>query len=72
MPDVRLLLLRHGEVASHRGDVPVTEGDPVPFARRAWFRPTAPVPADPLLHLQVLAYMSDHGPTRSGIGGSAW
>jgi broad specificity phosphatase PhoE len=25
MPDVRLLLLRHGEVTSHRGDVPVTE-----------------------------------------------
>jgi broad specificity phosphatase PhoE len=25
MSDVRLLLLRHGEVASHRGDVPVTE-----------------------------------------------
>jgi broad specificity phosphatase PhoE len=25
MTDVRLLLLRHGEVASHRGDVPVTE-----------------------------------------------
>lgn len=25
MSDIRLLLLRHGEVASHRGDVPVTE-----------------------------------------------
>ncbi|MGZ5416721.1 MAG: histidine phosphatase family protein [Nocardioides sp.] len=25
MSDVQLLLLRHGEVASHRGDVPVTE-----------------------------------------------
>lgn len=25
MSDVRLLLLRHGEVASHRGDVPVTD-----------------------------------------------
>lgn len=46
-------------------DVPVLEGDPVPFARRAWFRPTLPVPADPLLHLQVLAYLSDHGPTRA-------
>ena len=46
-------------------DVPVSEGDPVPFARRAWFRPTAPVPDDPLLHLQVLAYLSDHGPTRA-------
>jgi acyl-CoA thioesterase-2 len=41
-------------------DVPVGEDDPVPFARRAWFRPTAPVPDDALLHLQVLAYLSDH------------
>ena len=46
-------------------DVPVLDGDPVPHARRAWFRPTAPVPDDPLLHLQVLAYLSDHGPTRA-------
>lgn len=37
----------------------------IPHARRSWFRPTAPVPADPLLHLQSLAYMSDHGPTRA-------
>jgi acyl-CoA thioesterase-2 len=43
-------------------DVPVSAGS---HARRAWFRPTAPVPADPLLHLQVLAYLSDHGPTRA-------
>ena len=35
------------------------------YARRAWFRPTAPVPDDPLLHLQALAYLSDHGPTRA-------
>ena len=46
-------------------DVPVDADDPVPHARRAWFRPTAPVPDDPLLHLQVLAYLSDHGPTRA-------
>lgn len=46
-------------------DVPPLPADPVPFARRAWFRPTAPVPHDPLLHLQVLAYLSDHGPTRA-------
>lgn len=26
MPELALLLLRHGEVASHRGDVPVTDG----------------------------------------------
>jgi acyl-CoA thioesterase-2 len=24
-----------------------------------------PVPPDPLLHLQTLAYLSDHGPTRA-------
>jgi acyl-CoA thioesterase II len=46
-------------------DVPVAGDDPVPHARRAWYRPTAPVPDDPLLHLQVLAYLSDHGPTRA-------
>ena len=46
-------------------DVPPFDDDPVPFARRAWFRPTAPVPDEPLLHLQVLAYLSDHGPTRA-------
>jgi hypothetical protein len=45
--------------------VPPLDADPVPFARRAWFRPTAPVPDDPLLHLQALAYLSDHGPTRA-------
>ena len=31
----------------------------------SWFRPTAPVPDDPLLHIQTLAYLSDHGPTRA-------
>ena len=46
-------------------DVPELEDDPVPHARRAWFRPTEAVPDDPLLHLQVLAYLSDHGPTRA-------
>ena len=46
-------------------DVPPIADEPVPFARRAWFRPTAPVPDDPLLHLQTLAYLSDHGPTRA-------
>jgi acyl-CoA thioesterase-2 len=46
-------------------DVPVDGDDAVPHARRAWFHPTEPVPSDPLLHLQVLAYLSDHGPTRA-------
>ena len=46
-------------------DVPVLDGDRLPHTRRAWFRPTAPVPDDPLLHLQALAYLSDHGPTRA-------
>ena len=43
-------------------DVPVADGS---HARRAWFRPMAPVPDDPLLHLQCIAYLSDHGPTRA-------
>jgi acyl-CoA thioesterase-2 len=46
-------------------DVPVAAGDPLPHARRAWFRPAAPVPPDPLLHLQALAYVSDFGMTRA-------
>jgi acyl-CoA thioesterase-2 len=46
-------------------DVPVSVGEPMPHARRAWFRPTAPVPPDPLLHLQALAYLSDFGMTRA-------
>lgn len=45
-------------------DVPV-EPDAPSHARRAWFRPRVTVPDDPLLHLQALAYMSDHGPTRA-------
>lgn len=48
-------------------DVPVEAQPPggPALARRAWFRPTAPVPDDPLLHQQALAYLSDHGPTRA-------
>ena len=47
-------------------DVPVEAAPPLPrHARRAWFRPTTPVPEDPDLHLQALAYLSDHGPTRA-------
>ena len=47
-------------------DVPVhDEGGGLSHARRAWYRPTAPVPDDPLLHLQCVAYLSDHGPTRA-------
>ncbi len=47
-------------------DVPVgaVEGR-IPHGRRSWYRPTEPVPDDPLLQLQCLAYMSDHGPTRA-------
>jgi len=47
-------------------DVPVgavTAGPP--HARHAWFRPRAPLPDDPDLHLHALAYVSDHGPTRA-------
>jgi acyl-CoA thioesterase II len=48
-------------------DVPVdadSAGGPA-HARRAWFRPTAPLPDDALLHQHALAYLSDHGPTRA-------
>lgn len=45
-------------------DVPPADDDPL-RARRAWYRPRVEVPDDPLLHLQALAYMSDHGPTRA-------
>lgn len=37
----------------------------LPHGRRSWYRPKSDVPADPLLHLQCLAYLSDHGPTRA-------
>jgi acyl-CoA thioesterase-2 len=47
-------------------DVPVDAAPSLPpHARRSWFRPTAPVPDDPALQLQALAYLSDHGPTRA-------
>jgi acyl-CoA thioesterase-2 len=47
-------------------DVPVADF-PVglPHARRSWFRPRVPLPDDRTLHLQALAYLSDHGPTRA-------
>lgn len=45
-------------------DVPADDDDPM-HTRRAWYRPRRPVPDDPLLHLQALAYVSDHGPTRA-------
>ena len=51
--------------SSSRATSRCATGDRLPHARRAWFRPTAPVPDDPLLHLQALAYLSDHGPTRA-------
>ena len=34
-------------------------------ARHAWFRVTQPLGEDPALHQHALAYLSDHGPTRS-------
>ena len=47
-------------------DVPVDPAIAAPVhARRSWFKPTSPVPDDALLHLQSLAYVSDHGPTRA-------
>lgn len=47
-------------------DVPVDDAHGgLPHARRAWYRPRAPVPDDVLLHLQCVAYLSDHGPTRA-------
>ncbi|MFV0307335.1 MAG: acyl-CoA thioesterase [Desertimonas sp.] len=47
-------------------DVPVDAvAGRLPHGRRAWYHPNAPVPDDPLLQLQCLAYLSDHGPTRA-------
>lgn len=46
-------------------DVPAAAGGGGPPIRRAWFRPTLPLAADPLLHQQVLAYLSDSGATRA-------
>ena len=42
-------------------DVPVADG----HVRRAWFRPTTPLPIDAELHLQALAFLSDFGGTRA-------
>ncbi len=36
-----------------------------PLARRTWYRARVPLPDDPAVHLAALAYLSDHGPTRS-------
>ena len=44
-------------------DVPPEPGPP--HARRAWFRLLGSVPDDPELHVQGLAFLSDHGPTRA-------
>ena len=47
-------------------DVPVdavTGG--LPHTRRAWFRVRAPLPDEPDLHLQTVAYLSDFGATRA-------
>lgn len=47
-------------------DVPVgavTGG--LPHTRRAWFRARAPLPDEPALHLQTVAYLSDFGATRA-------
>ncbi len=47
-------------------DVPVdavTGG--LPHTRRAWFRVRAPLPPEPDLHLQTVAYLSDFGATRA-------
>ncbi|GAC1589464.1 MAG: acyl-CoA thioesterase II [Acidimicrobiales bacterium] len=47
-------------------DVPIqTVPDGPPHARWSWFRPTTTLPDDPALHLEVLAYLSDYGPTRA-------
>jgi acyl-CoA thioesterase-2 len=47
-------------------DVPVGAAPAMPlFARRSWFRPAVPLPDDPDLHQQALAYLSDHGATRA-------
>lgn len=46
-------------------DVPPQHGGRDPLLRHAWFRPKVALPDDPLIHLQTLAYLSDHGPTRA-------
>ena len=37
----------------------------LPHTRCTWVRPVGELPDDPALHLQVLAYLSDHGPSRA-------
>jgi acyl-CoA thioesterase II len=46
-------------------DVPPGVPPEPPHARRAWFRALAPLPNDTDLHVQAIAYVSDHGPTRA-------
>lgn len=47
-------------------DVPVVDLPGAPaHVRHAWFRVTEPLGEDPALHQHALAYLSDHGPTRS-------
>lgn len=47
-------------------DVPAgSVADAPEQARLSWFRPTVAVPDEPLLHLQALAYLTDHGATRA-------
>jgi len=47
-------------------DVPVDAVSAgLPHTRRAWFRVRAPLPDEPDLHLQTVAYLSDFGATRA-------
>jgi acyl-CoA thioesterase-2 len=46
--------------------VPAPDGRSLlPHGTRSWFRPRVPLPDDPHVHLQALAYLSDHGPSRA-------
>jgi acyl-CoA thioesterase-2 len=57
---------RYGSPWLESCDVPDARapGDPA-YIRRSWFRPRLPLPAEAALHLQTVAYLSDHGPTRA-------
>ena len=47
-------------------DVPVgAVAGGLPHTRRAWFKVRAPLPDEPDLHLQTVAYLSDFGATRA-------
>ncbi len=47
-------------------DVPVDAvSGGLPHTRRAWFRVRSPLPDEPGLHLQTVAYLSDFGATRA-------